>query len=110
MEKVVSVSGAPAVTKIASVTLDNVVRKVESAFEESNYTVERFRTTLGTVLDSEVCEGFFSRAVVLVEGAEDQAILSTALRNYGFDPEANGMARVEGSLTLTDLTLYFLPF
>lgn len=92
IEKVVSVSGAPAVTKIASVTLDNVVRKVESAFEESNYTVERFRTTLGTVLDSEVCEGFFSRAVVLVEGAEDQAILSTALRNYGFDPEANGMA------------------
>ncbi len=94
VEKVAKQPGEPAVSCLTSVTLQSVMQKIEEAFEREDYTVEHFRTTLGAIFDSDVSEGFFSRATVLVEGLEDQAILATALQNSGFDPEQNGLAIV----------------
>lgn len=56
--------------------------------------MDRFRSTLKSVLSPSVSEGFFAHTVVLVEGPEDQAVIDAALRAGGVDLEGEGIAVV----------------
>jgi len=46
-------------------------------------------------METQVAEGFFSDAVVLVEGQEDKAIMSAALRMAGVDLEERNIALLD---------------
>jgi hypothetical protein len=84
----------PLVTQVRSTTLNEVMTTVKRAFGRDRYSLDRFRSTLKSVLSPSVSEGFFAHTVVLVEGPEDQAVIEAALRAGGVDLEGEGIAVV----------------
>jgi putative ATP-dependent endonuclease of the OLD family len=70
----------PSATVVRETRLDEVARKVNEAFGREEYSLDRFRATLTSVMTATVNEMFFADTVVLVEGLEDQAIIEAGLR------------------------------
>lgn len=90
--KVEARAGLPLVTQVRSITLNDVMIKVNEAFGRDEYSLDRFRSALGCILTPLVGEGFFARTVVLVEGQEDQAVVEAALRVSDAGLDAAGIA------------------
>jgi putative ATP-dependent endonuclease of the OLD family len=78
---------------LTSSTLDDVCRRLESAFGEAEgtHTAEGLRSRLH-VIGPELAEGFFADLVVLVEGASDKAALLATASEMGLSLEALGVA------------------
>ncbi len=80
-EKVSSGSG-PMESKIRSATLKDVGQRVLSALKkEGDPTDATSWVRLRSILGVKAAEGFFSEGIVLVEGAEDEAILHAFLKH-----------------------------
>ena len=64
---------------------------------------------LGTLMDTEVREGFFADVVVLVEGTSDIAAIAAALARFGVDADGAGIALLAagGTGNLDKLWLVF---
>lgn len=79
--------------ELTSSTLAQVARKLEKAHSkpEGTYTAEGLRPRLH-IINSEIAEGFFADAVVLVEGVSDRAALIASASLQGIDLEAMGIA------------------
>lgn len=80
IRKVGDKSTAPLESKIFQAPLATVMEKVNTAHGHEEYSIDRFKAALKNIMDPSVNEGFFAQRVVLVEGAEDKAIVEAALR------------------------------
>ncbi len=85
-------SGKPPVTRLSFTSIDGVMERIKSAFSKETMSIERFVATLRQVMTPEVAEGYFAKYLVLVEGAEDKAIVEAALAAAGLIPEDTGLA------------------
>jgi hypothetical protein len=90
--------------RVASVNLEAAAQRMweASGSPRSPYTADTLKARLRLLLDSPVAEGFFARAVVLVEGAEDSAIVRAACLHSSLDLDQEGIAvlHVDGKWNL----------
>jgi hypothetical protein len=70
--------------------------EVSGRTPEQAWSAEQYAAKLHT-FNSEISEGFFSRAVVLVEGAGDKAVIEAWLILSGHDPYSDGIVVSEVS-------------
>lgn len=106
--------GKPRITKIISTSLDRVADelwKVDGARGEK-YTGATLRRRLDTIMTPWVSEGFFARAVVLVEGEDDYAAIVGMARAMEKDLESIGVSivPVSGKRSLDRPALIFREF
>lgn len=86
-------AGAPS-TKVNSLNLDEVSNKLKEIWDldPESVTSESTRQRLRTVLTSQVSEGFFARAIILVEGGQDKAMIEALAAKTSLDLEAKGLS------------------
>lgn len=84
----------PPSTNVNSQSLAAVSEKLKDIWNLDPQTVtsDSTRHRLRTVLTSQVSEGFFARAVVLVEGEQDKAMFEAVAAKAGLDLDAKGLA------------------
>jgi predicted ATPase len=104
----------PKQTKVVSTTLDRIARLVWDAGGGTGpeYTATTLAHRLQALMTPHVNEGFFARAVVLVEGEDDCAAIMGAANASGIDLEASGVSviPVGGKRSLDRPALIFREF
>lgn len=95
VQKLPSADGPPT-TQVVALTLAEVRQRLVNLWEldPDVVTEASTRERLRTVLTSEVSEGFFARAVILVEGDQDRAMIEGLTRARGIDLDGRGVAIV----------------
>ncbi len=99
----VAVASGPMESKIRSATLKDVGQKVLAALKiQGDPTDSSSWARLRSILGVKAAEGFFSEGIVLVEGAEDEAILHAFLsqKNKILDQYGISMIAAEGKTKL----------
>jgi len=81
-------------TSVSRVTLEDVTREMERILgrQEGAFEAVDTREKLKTQMSSEVAEGFFADAVVLVEGIEDKALTAGFAESKGVSLDARGIS------------------
>lgn len=87
--------GRGASTTIDSLTGEQLLAEWERVFEGEGFTIESVLARLKSHLPSPVLEGLFARACILVEGAEDEAVVRGAALQHGLDLDASGLAVIQ---------------
>lgn len=109
VEKVARVSG-PMETKIRFTSLKEVGQALLTAYSiESKVTVASTWARLKSILGVESSEGFFADAAILVEGQEDEAIL-TAYAEYkrvSLDSQGVAIIPAEGKTNIPNLLVLY---
>jgi len=103
--------GEPGVTQVYRTTLEQVASELASVREQigGTYKTEALRSRLSSIMSSQVNEGFFSNAVVLVEGEEDKMVLLQTARNMGRELEDMGVSVIPagGKSSMDKLVVIF---
>jgi len=96
VQKVQAEAGLPPASAVDSLALRDIGEKLTELWEldPAWVTEASTRDRLRTVLDSEVSEGFFAKAVILVEGQQDRAMLEGLASARAIDLEGKGTAVV----------------
>jgi len=94
LSKVRMEENKPKITKVASTSLEEIARVLESADGKAagTYSGEALRPRLQALMTPWMNEGFFAKLVVLVEGEEDRAIVLGMARAMGYDFESLGIS------------------
>jgi energy-coupling factor transporter ATP-binding protein EcfA2 len=107
-------SAEPPDTAVSSLSLDEVSKRLIELWELHPETVtdESTRQRLRTAMNPQVSEGFFARAVVLVEGEQDEAMLEGLANARGIDLGDKGIAilPVRGKGNLDRALMVFTGF
>lgn len=95
VRKVPAAAGPPT-TQVASLALEEVRQRLIELWhlDPKAVTDASTRERLRTVLTSEVSEGFFARAIVLVEGEQDRSMIEGLATSRGVDLVGRGVAIV----------------
>lgn len=85
--------GIPRETVLQESTIEEICRALENVRSEKSgsFAAPTLLARLH-IMNSEVCEGFFSNVVVLVEGPSDRAALTAAAQLDGIDFESIGVS------------------
>ncbi len=88
--------GRPAATAVASVTLEEIARRLASLYGRlpGTYTSESLRPRMQALMTPWMNEGFFADVVALVEGEGDRLALLAVAEAEGCDLEALGVCVV----------------
>ncbi|MFK5604645.1 ATP-dependent nuclease [Haloferax volcanii] len=94
LSKVGATDGRPKYTEVKQSSLDEISRRLEHIHEadEGSFSDESTRARLEPVMTPWVNEGFFSDAVILVEGLEDRSALLGRANARGIDLSSLGIA------------------
>lgn len=92
VKKVAGGQDAPMVTRIHNTTLDYVARRLTNMPDHGVETTEALERRLRVIMSPVMNEGFFAKAVVLVEGEGDRAALLGIVRAVGPSFEECGIS------------------
>ena len=86
--------GQPKVTTLKKADMDSVARELQDAQADRprTFTAESLRPRLQAVMTPWTNEGFFAKAVVLVEGESDLATIIGVARSIGYELDSLGIA------------------
>jgi energy-coupling factor transporter ATP-binding protein EcfA2 len=84
----------PGVSKVHQVDVEELAARLAVAHNKprSDFSWDRLRPRLATVMTPMISEGFFADLAVLVEGEEDRAFIVGAAARQDIDLEARGIA------------------